>query len=81
MPFRLAHEIVGRIVAHCLKNKKELEDLTLKEYRKFHKDFADDIRTKIKLENTINSRNHTGGTATKRVLKRIKEIEKNLDKI
>jgi argininosuccinate lyase len=27
LPFREAHEIVGKIVAHCLKNKKELENL------------------------------------------------------
>ena len=81
VPFRLAHEIVGQIVAYCLKNKKELEDLTLKEYRNFHKDFTDDIRNKIKLENAVNSRKHAGGTATECILKRIKEIEKNLGKI
>jgi len=81
VPFRLAHEIVGEIVAYCLKNKKELADLTLKEYRKFHKNFTDDIRNKIKLENAVNSRNHAGGTATEVVLQRIKEIEENLGKI
>jgi argininosuccinate lyase len=81
LPFRRAHEIVGNIVAYCLKNKKELENLTLKEYQKFYNEFTQDIQTKIKLENVVNSRKHTGGTATAAVLERIKEFEKSSGKI
>jgi argininosuccinate lyase len=81
IPFRRAHEIVGNIVAYCLKNKKELENLTLKEYQKFYNGFTQDIQTKIKLENAVNSRKHTGGTATKAVLERIREFEKSSGKI
>ena len=81
VPFRRAHEIVGKIVAYCLKNKKELEDLSIKEYREFYKGFTDDIRKIIKLENAVNSRKHTGGTATAAVLKRIGELEKNFGKV
>jgi argininosuccinate lyase len=81
LPFRKAHEIVGKIVAYCLKNKKELENLTLKEYQNFYKGFTDDIHKKIKLENAVNSRKHTGGTATAAVLERIKEFEKSSGKI
>jgi argininosuccinate lyase len=81
MPFRRAHEIVGNIVAYCLKNKKELGNMTLKEYQKFYNGFTDDIQKKIKLENDVNSRKHTGGTATKAVLERIREFEKSSGKI
>ncbi|PKN38310.1 MAG: argininosuccinate lyase [Deltaproteobacteria bacterium HGW-Deltaproteobacteria-2] len=81
VPFRQAHEIVGKIVAYCLKNKKGLDNLTLKEYQEFYKDFTCDIKNIIKLEKAVNSRNHTGGTATAAVLKRIKEFEKSLNKI
>jgi argininosuccinate lyase len=81
LPFRRAHEIVGKIVAYCLKNKKELENLTLKEYQKFYNGFTQDIQTKIKLENAVNSRKHTGGTATAAVLERIREFEKSSGKI
>jgi len=77
MPFRQAHEIVGKIVAYCLKNKKGLEDLTLKEYQKFYAGFAKDIKEKIKLEKAVNSRNHKGGTATAAVQERIREFEKS----
>ena len=81
LPFREAHEIVGKIVAYCLKNKKGLENITLKEYQEFHKDFTADIRNIIKLEKAVNSRKHVGGTATSSVLKRIEEFEKDLRKI
>ncbi len=80
IPFRRAHEIVGKIVAYCLKNKKGLEELTLKEYREFYKGFTDDIQKIIKLENAVNSRKHTGGTATAAVLKRIGDLEKSFGK-
>ena len=81
IPFRRAHEIVGNIVAYCLKNKKELDNLTLKEYQNFYNGFTDDIQKKIKLENAVNSRKHTGGTATAAVLERIREFEKTSGKI
>jgi argininosuccinate lyase len=77
MPFRQAHEIVGKIVAYCLKNKKRLEDLSLKEYQRFYDGFTEEIKEKIKLEKAVNSRNHKGGTATAAVLERIREFEKN----
>jgi argininosuccinate lyase len=80
VPFRTAHEIVGKIVAYCLGNKKELENLTLKEYQRFHKDIGSDIHNVIKLENAVDSRKHIGGTSTKNVLERIKEFEKIMGK-
>ena len=80
VPFRTAHEIVGKIVAYCLGNKKELENLTLKEYQRFHKDIGSDIHNVIKLENAVDSRKHIGGTSTKNVVERIKEFEKIMGK-
>ncbi|KUG24214.1 argininosuccinate lyase [hydrocarbon metagenome] len=81
MPFRRAHEIVGKIVSYCLKKEKELDSLTLKEYQIFYKGFTADIKNIIKLDKAVNSRKHTGGTATTSVLMRIKDFEKNLRKI
>jgi argininosuccinate lyase len=81
IPFRRAHEITGKIIAYCLKSNKNLENLTVKEYQDFDKCFKDDIKNIIKLENAVNSRQHTGGTATKTVLQRIKELEKSIGEI
>jgi Argininosuccinate lyase len=77
MPFRGAHEIVGKIVAYCLKNKKGLENLSLKEYQKFYGGFTEEIKERIKLEKAVNSRNHKGGTASSAVMERIREFEKS----
>lgn len=77
IPFRKSHEIVGKIVAYCLKNKKSLEQLSVKDYQSFSDVFRADIQEYIKLEKAVNSRNHIGGTATAAVKRRIKEIEKH----
>lgn len=76
LPFRKSHEIVGKIVAHCLKNKRSLNQLSLSDYQKFYEGFNADIQENIKLEKAVNSRKHAGGTATAAVMGRIKEIEK-----
>jgi len=80
IPFRKAHEIVGKIVAYCLEQKKELESLTLKEYQKFCKKIDHEIQNVIKLENAVNARKHVGGTATKVVMERIAALERTWSK-
>jgi argininosuccinate lyase len=80
VPFRRSHEIVGKIVAYCLKNKTALDQLSLKDYQKFYEGFGADISEYIKLEKAVNSRKHIGGTAAAAVMRRIKEIEKKSDK-
>ena len=80
VPFRRAHEIVGRIVAYCVKSKKTFADLELKDYQKFHAGFKDDIIVRIKLENSVNARRHRGGTAASAVKERIREFEKRFGK-
>ncbi|MDI6742488.1 MAG: argininosuccinate lyase [Smithella sp.] len=79
IPFRAAHEIVGKIVAYCLENNKELEYLSVKEYQKFDKNIGKDIHNVVKIENVVNSRKHAGGTATKQVIDRLNEFEKIID--
>ncbi len=75
VPFRTSHEIVGRIVSYCLKEKKALTSLTLSEWKRFSPDFKEDILNFASLEKAVERRNHIGGTAKKQVLKRIREIE------
>ena len=80
VPFRQAHEIVGNIVAHLVKNKKTLEDLALSDYQTFYAGFKSDIASRIKLENSVNARRHLGGTAQTAVKERIREFEKRFGK-
>jgi argininosuccinate lyase len=75
VPFRSSHEIAGRIVSYCLKEKKALTSLALSEWKKFSLDFNEDILNFASLEKAVERRNHIGGTSKKQVLKRIREIE------
>jgi len=80
VPFRKAHEIVGRIVAHCAESKKTLAGITLKEYQQFHAGFDADVFFRIKPEHSVRARKHPGGTAPQAVKERIREFEKHLNK-
>ncbi len=77
VPFRTSHEVVGKIVSFCIKEKRTLTSLTLSEWKRFSSYFKGDILNFASLEKAIERRNHIGGTAKKQVLKRIKEIEKD----
>ena len=74
VPFREAHRIVGEIVSYCLDKGKDLEDLTLDEFRKFSDKFDEDVLELMSVEGSINSRNITGGTAKEQVEKEIEKI-------
>jgi argininosuccinate lyase len=75
VPFREAHGIVGRIVSFCIRNEKELTGLTLREYRRFCKDFDKDLFLHLTVRQSVNARKGSGGTAEETVRSRIAEIE------
>lgn len=78
VPFREAHEITGKIVAYCDEKKKDLSDLTLKEFKKFSSLFDKDIFEAIDLKKAINSRDVKGGTGLNQVKDIIYYWEKKL---
>ncbi len=67
LPFRDAHEAVGKAVAYCVENEMEITDLSLAEWQLFSPYFCDDIFAAITVEASVNARNVTGGTARNRV--------------
>lgn len=77
LPFRDAHEVVGKVVSFCIKNNKLLSDLTFYELQKFSKSFKKDIFSFIKVEKSVDRKDVIGGTSKRQVLRRIIEIEKN----
>ena len=68
VPFRDAHEVVGKAVAFGIKQQKDLAELTLAELRNFSAVIADDVFETLTLEGSVNARNHIGGTAPGQVL-------------
>ena len=63
LPFRDAHEVVGRSVAFAVEQGKDLAELELSELQEFHQDIEDDVFDVLTLEGSVNARNHIGGTA------------------
>jgi argininosuccinate lyase len=67
VPFRDAHEAVGKAVAYCVENEMELTDLTLTEWELFSPRFEQDIFQAITVDACIDARNVPGGTAREQV--------------
>jgi len=67
MPFREAHETVGRIVANAIKRGVELQDLSLDELRSFSKLIVEEVYEMLSLEKTLASKSEIGGTSPDRV--------------
>ena len=69
--FRDAHEQVGSLVAYCIKNNKELWDLSVDEIKQFTPSAGDDIRSFLTVEASVSARSAYGGTAKSEVLRQI----------
>jgi argininosuccinate lyase len=78
VPFREAHEIVGRAVAYCLEKGCELPDLGIKELTRFSQAIAEDVYEVLRVEGSVNSRISTGGTGLQRVEEALAAAEKQL---
>lgn len=79
IPFRKAHECVGKAVAFALSKHKELNELSLDELKKFSTLIEDDIYTHLTLEHMVNRRTSAGGTAKGNVEKAIAIARKEMD--
>jgi argininosuccinate lyase len=77
VPFRTAHEIVGRIVLFCEKHGISLLDLTLDDWRSFSPVFDADIVDAVDVAASVAARDVFGGTAPNRVAQQI-ELAKRL---
>ena len=78
VPFRDAHEIVGRTVRHAIQAQKDLNHLTLDELRGFSPVIDVDVFTVLTPEGSLASRNHTGGTAPEQVRGAVQRARQSL---
>ncbi|MBN3523844.1 argininosuccinate lyase [Paenibacillus apiarius] len=75
MPFRQAHEVIGKTVLYCIEQNKYLLDLSLGEFQQFSPLFDDRIYEVLQPENVVNARNVYGGTASVQVEAAIRRAE------
>jgi len=67
LPFREAHEVVGKSVAYGIEQGKDLSEMSLAELQQFHSSIEDDVFEVLTLEGSVSARNHIGGTAPEQV--------------
>ncbi|TVP84351.1 MAG: argininosuccinate lyase [Alkalicoccus sp.] len=78
VPFREAHEVIGKIVLYSINKKKFLLDLTIEEYKQFHSLFEEDIYHVLEPSQVVRNRNSYGGTGQEQVVSQLKEAESSL---
>ncbi len=67
LPFRDAHEVVGKAVAHGIASGQDLAEMELATLQGFCGEIREDVFKVLTLEGSVAARNHLGGTAPKQV--------------
>lgn len=75
IPFRTAHDVVGRVVRKASAEGKDLSELPLEELQSFEPRIDKDVYAVLTLEGSLSSRNHLGGTAPTQVMHQVKRWE------
>jgi argininosuccinate lyase len=79
LPFRDAHEVVGKAVAHGIETGKDLAEMDLATLQQFSPDIAADVFAVLSLEGSVAARDHLGGTAPDQVAAASKRALRRLD--
>jgi argininosuccinate lyase len=77
MPFRNAHEVIGRLVKWCIANRRTLASLTLADYRQFSSLFGENVLN-ISVRTSLAARNSPGGTSPDSVRKALDEARRRV---
>ncbi len=75
LPFRQAHEVVGKTVRYCVESGKDIPELSLEEFRQFSDLIDEDIYDYVTLEASVNARKATGGTAREAVERELARLK------
>jgi argininosuccinate lyase len=76
LPFRQAHEVVGRAVLRAIELSCGLKDLSLAEYRKLSKLITGDVYRSLSVDASVGRRTSQGGTAPANLRRRIAALKK-----
>src|SRR5215213_5022796 len=79
VPFRIAHDTVGRVVLFAISKGRELNELSLEEMREFSPKIETDVFEALSLEQTLAAKNQIGGTAPERVFEALDAAKRDLE--
>ncbi len=71
LPFRSAHEIVGRVVSFCEQNNLVFTDLTISQWRQYSNLFQEDLISFLAPQDAVDAKDLFGATAHHRVAEQI----------
>ncbi|GLI54081.1 argininosuccinate lyase [Thermodesulfovibrio yellowstonii] len=80
VPFRNAHEITGKIVLYCIEKGKNLNELNIKELRKFSPKIEKDLYAILTPEGSIEAKSSYGSSSKKSVKEQIRMLKRRLRK-
>ncbi|MFM0877520.1 argininosuccinate lyase [Streptococcus suis] len=75
LPFRQAHEIVGKLVLECSKAGYYLQDVPLERYQELSPVIESDIYTALESETAVLRRNSLGGTGFESIRQQIQQAK------
>jgi argininosuccinate lyase len=78
IPFREAHDIVGKLVVFCIKNEKGFEELTIQELKNINAVFDESVLEIFNLENSLNRKQTPGSPNPKFVNEQIAKWKSTL---
>ncbi len=78
VPFRDAHEIVGKAVRLAIDTDRDLSQIELDEYKKLSSAIGKDVYAVLTVEGSLKARNHLGGTAPAQVKAAIRRARQRL---
>lgn len=81
LSFREAHAITGKIVLHCINSGVMLNELSLENYHQFTPLITPDLIDFIKIENVIEAKAATGGTAKNAILSQLTNAQAKLSHV
>jgi argininosuccinate lyase len=79
VPFREAHEAVGRLVGHCVESGLDLRALSRDALQRFHPAFPSGAGELVGVERALEARSLVGGTAKETVLRALEESEREIE--
>jgi argininosuccinate lyase len=81
VPFRLAHEQIGKAVQMCLEKQCELQDLSLEELHSVNLEFNQDFYACLKMESVLAIHDVPGGTAPARVRQAMADARQRIESV
>ena len=79
VPFRDAHEVVGKAVRYGVDSGKDLGEMELNELVQFSSAIKQDVFAVLSLNGSVSARNHLGGTAPGQVKEAVKRARQRLE--